>query len=277
MTNPTGYWDSVSGGGNYWHQSYIANHTYDWDAMPITCISTANSDISNLIYDCGVSIHMDYEFLTGSGADTGDVRAAMQTYFGYNHGTYKKSTSASTHINRLKNSILAGVPSIVSDDGHTMLSSGYRSGYSDYLWVNNGWGSSSAEAWVNLKNLPGGDHHVDESITYQYPPTYVYVDGSSGGSGTIASPYSNLSSAMSSLPGSPGSNDIRGHLWLKGGLYQSNKDIPITIKKYVEIRSYAGTANIGNRLYINSCTNGDTLYSIASLRINSGGRLIIKK
>jgi hypothetical protein len=64
---------------------------YSWPNMPLS-VTSANTQVAKLMYDCGVSVDMDYS-PSGSGAlVTGGNPSAeysYYTYFGYEHSTIK--------------------------------------------------------------------------------------------------------------------------------------------------------------------------------------------
>ena len=68
----------------------IENHTYDWSNMPLTNASAESSgwtydqksQVAQIMYDCGVSVEMDYTSVASS-ASSDYIAYALKTYFSY--------------------------------------------------------------------------------------------------------------------------------------------------------------------------------------------------
>ena len=68
----------------------IENHTYDWSNLPLTNASAETSgwtdaqksQVAQIMYDCGVSVEMDYTSI-GSSASSDYIPYAFRTYFSY--------------------------------------------------------------------------------------------------------------------------------------------------------------------------------------------------
>lgn len=56
----------------YSHSVNFGAQSYNWNAMPDTCLTGPNSAVARIMYHCGVSVDMNYE-VGGSGAYTTDV------------------------------------------------------------------------------------------------------------------------------------------------------------------------------------------------------------
>ena len=147
----------------------------NWSNMPLS-ISAANNDIATLMYECGVSVQMDYD-PSGSGAwvITGDDTVCAQTsyikYFGYNpatiQGLYRQNYSDAAWTSLIENELLNGRPvQYVGDDttygGHTWVCDGFDA--LNNLHMNWGW-SGSDDGYFALNALnpgtPGSQYHFN--------------------------------------------------------------------------------------------------------------------
>jgi len=144
-----------SGSYSYTHPVYgtlSANFgatTYSYNLMP-NAISGSNSYIAQLLYQCGVSVSMNYG--PSGSAPMGtywdlDITNALKNYFKYSSSAawdWKNNYSNSTWISKLKNELDNGRPIIYYGwDGSTMAHNfncdGYRSA-DNYFHFNWGWG-----------------------------------------------------------------------------------------------------------------------------------------
>jgi hypothetical protein len=213
----------------YSHSANFGATTYNWSAMPMTSLTSANADVAQLMYHCGIAVEMDYE-VNASGA--WPSASAMNRYFLYK-GTIERTSS---HEQPIIDSVRAGAPVVISSSKHTVLVTGYRDTPSPYFYLNAGWNGSS-NGWANLDDMPGGDSTIDRSYPYSSPGDYVYVDAAWAGSesGTIANPYNALAEGNSAVPSG-------GHLMVKAGTYTGTGNVPIVFTKAMTIQSYQGTA-----------------------------------
>ena len=157
---------------NYGSQSAnFGNTTYNWNNMPIS-ISGPNADIATLMYQCGVSVGMDYgtDAQGGSGAQViggwgPSAEDAYKNYFSYNpttlNGIYEGGYSATDWLNLIKADLNAGRPTqYVGEDptagGHTWVCDGYDG--NDFLHMNWGWGGSS-NGYYNINSLTAGGYN----------------------------------------------------------------------------------------------------------------------
>lgn len=128
---------------------------YTWSEMPAT-LGKDNNQVSKLMYDCGVSVDMDYS-PTESGAQVmgGNVSAYTSyiNYFGYdqdsiNTASYSNYTDSSW-FHLLKNEFIIGRPVQFqgfdpNNGGHSWVCDGYSSHnmvHMNWGWggLNNGW------------------------------------------------------------------------------------------------------------------------------------------
>jgi peptidase C10-like protein/Spi protease inhibitor/type IX secretion system substrate protein/CARDB protein len=186
--------------------------TYSWTSMPLTGITNSNvTAIANLMYDCGVSVDMNYS-PSGSGAQVlsidapSDGACAQQSYtlhYGYNASTiagYQRNSgfTDAAWINLIETDINAGRPvqyagqDSSEGDGHTWVCDGYDA--SNNLHMNWGWGGSD-DGFFSINNLlttnGGFDPQQDNQVLVgiEPPPT---VDA---GISTITAPYGVLCAA----------------------------------------------------------------------------------
>lgn len=112
---------------------------YNWAAMPYSD-STASAGIAKVMYDCGVSVDMDYS-PGGSGAwvVTGDYPVCSQNsyvkYFGYNRytikGVYESNYTYANWISLIENELNNSRPvqyvgnDSINNAGHTWVCDGY--------------------------------------------------------------------------------------------------------------------------------------------------------
>ncbi len=148
-------------------------HTYNWAAMPLTPastskVSTADTDIARLMYDCGVSVEMDYD-PNGSGAfvlssESGGGACAQNsyvTYFGYYaksiHGVTYPMKTEQAWIDTMEKEFNAGriiqYEGQASDGGHTWVCDG-NDATTPYNNVHMNWGwSGYDDGWFQVTNL----------------------------------------------------------------------------------------------------------------------------
>lgn len=163
--------------------------TYVWASMPLTGITNSNvSQIATLMYDCGVSVDMDYS-PSGSGAqvlavDANSEGACAQnsyvTYFGYNSSTitgYERTANSNPNsgytdtqwLNLIETDINAGRPvqyagQDPSQGGHTWVCDGYDA--SNNLHMNWGWGGSD-DGFFSINNLATTNGGFNPSTYHQ--------------------------------------------------------------------------------------------------------------
>ena len=130
--------------------------TYNWANMPLN-VNSANSDVATLMYQCGVSVHMNYA-PSGSGAQVLQANAGINgacaqrsytTYFSYDPTTIagydKDNYDDPTWLGIVEADLNIGRPVQYvgydpSEGGHTWVCDGYDS--NDYLHMNWGWAGS---------------------------------------------------------------------------------------------------------------------------------------
>ena len=140
---------------------------YDWPAMP-NAINTYNNPIANLIYQCGVSVDMNFG-PTGSSANMSiDALNALKNHFRYEDSIYyvAKKNSITGQVNYtteewmalLKAELNAGRPMLYAGPGHVFICDGYDE--DDLFHFNWGWGGTYNDTFLSLDALtPGGGYN----------------------------------------------------------------------------------------------------------------------
>lgn len=169
---------------NYGVQSAdYGNTNYNYDAMcdEPTCIST---EISKLIYHCGVGVDMVYG-PNGSGMYNHSAARVLRTYFKYSPETeylYRDSTDLDwdsvivSHLNRRMPLYYAGwsVPNI---NGHGFICDGYKTVDSNYFFhFNFGWSGYMDNYYYTNSLFVGSSNFnlAQELIINAYPDTTQY-------------------------------------------------------------------------------------------------------
>ena len=170
---------------NYGVQSAdYGNATYNYNAMcdEPSCI---NTEISKLIYHCGVGVDMVYG-PDGSGMYNHSAARVLRTYFKYSPETeylYRDSTDLNwdsvivSHLNRRMPLYYAGwsVPNI---NGHGFICDGYKIVDSSYFFhFNFGW-SGHMDNYYYTNSLIVGSYNFNlaqELIINAYPDTTQYT------------------------------------------------------------------------------------------------------
>jgi len=170
---------------NYGVQSAdYGNTTYNYNAMcdEPTCI---NTEISKLIYHCGVGVDMHYS-PNGSGMTNHSAARVLRTFFKYSPETeylFRDSTNLNwdsvivSHLNRRIPMYYAGwsVPNI---NGHGFICDGYKTIDSSYYFsFNFGW-SGYRDGYYYTNSLFVGSYNFNlaqELIVNGYPDTAQYT------------------------------------------------------------------------------------------------------
>ena len=129
---------------------YDTTH-YNWSNMP-AFLNKYNSDVANLIYQCGVSVFMDYDAdADGSGAQTASTVNSFQMFFGYN--------SAVTQLTKdgVKNSVWDTLMMKQLDNGYPVLYSGSTYKGSGHAWVMDGYEMTNDTAYFHMNWGWSGD------------------------------------------------------------------------------------------------------------------------
>ncbi len=215
------------------HAVDFSLQNYNWADMPLNNLTTAHQGVADLMYHCGVAVSMNYE-VGASGAWL--TTTAMHTYFRYK-GTIDLR---SDHEAPMMDSILAGLPVILSTGSHTLVADGYRDDPSPYFHINAGWGGGS-NGWYNLDQVPGTKKIVERSYPYSSPENYQFVDGAWSGTetGTLQNPFDTVSEGYNATP-------VNGQLWIRSNFYSGTGNDPVVFSKAMTIYAYRGTVIIGD-------------------------------
>ena len=169
---------------NYGEQSAdYGNTTYDYSAM-CDVPNAINTEISKLIYHCGVGVDMHYG-VNGSGMYNHSAAYVLRTYFKYSPETQYVFRDSSTldwdsliisHLEREIPLYYAGwsVPDI---NGHGFICDGYKIVDSAYYYhFNFGWGGSHDGYFITTHLNTAGTHFnlAQELIINAYPDTNLY-------------------------------------------------------------------------------------------------------
>jgi len=132
--------------------SSFADHTYNYANMP-NKVTGANLDVAQLMFDCGVSVNMEYG-VDGSGAyvissaSPHSTENALKKYFDYPSsisGKRRWGRTDASWLSLIKSDLNSGLPIIYAGNGngsgHCFVADGYDN--NDYVHFNWGWGGSS--------------------------------------------------------------------------------------------------------------------------------------
>ena len=156
--------------------------TYDWNAMPlnnfnITSSPSTYSAVAQLMYQCGVSVNMNYapsgsgaQVLNGGSYSYISAQSAYVNNFSYNKssqvGIYKSDFTDAAWIDTVESDLNIGrcvqyVGTDPSEGGHTWVCDGYDA--NNYLHMNWGWAGSS-DGYFQVDNLqtPGFNPTSDD-------------------------------------------------------------------------------------------------------------------
>lgn len=148
----------IAGYKTYSTETYIpsdpvGDHTYNWNNMPLTDAKKAESgwtqaqkrQVAQLMYDCGVSVGMDYMY-EGSSASSDYIAYALQTYFSYSDKSMQVLRASYTEdewLSIIRNEIDAGRLVLYCGNGdaggHAFVCDGYKTDEKK-LRINWGWG-----------------------------------------------------------------------------------------------------------------------------------------
>ena len=134
----------------------IDSHVYDWSNMPLTDGSNSMSrwtdeqkrQVSQLIFDCGLSVNMDYTYSEGSAASSDNVPGAIKNHFSYSEkatGLYRSSYTLDRWFSIIKNEIdqdrIVYYSGVGDAGGHAFVCDGYDTD-GQKLHINWGWGGA---------------------------------------------------------------------------------------------------------------------------------------
>ncbi len=143
----------------------LGGDNYNWNVMPNSLAPGANDlgafYVSKLMYDCGVSVQMDYGLggnLSGSGAFPTDIPGALNGLFGFqNSYLIEPDNPADVSWGQvIKEQLDWGMPVLYGatgdgNGGHLWVCDGYYEDFNVFA-MNWGWGGT-ADGWFSLDNL----------------------------------------------------------------------------------------------------------------------------
>ena len=156
--------------------------TYNWSIMPNQLGSQANDAakaVALLMYHCGIAVDMDYS-PNGSGAQTGDVPAALIEHFRYGASANMKSRDNYTRSvweDMLIETFDRGIPVVYAgydtDGGHAFNCDGYNN--NRMFHFNWGWsGSYNNYYQIDALNTGNGSFNINQRAVFEIIPDYIY-------------------------------------------------------------------------------------------------------
>lgn len=166
VDNPNSNFSCLFPDPSYGNLSFY-NHTdpYLYENMP-DVPSGVSTEISKLMYNCAVSVDMDWSFC-GSWTNTYYVEDALRNYFGYNssidyvdRSLYNDNEWKALIVDQIRQERpvqYRGGQNTDGTNGHSWVCMGYRTTASDILFLFN-WGWGGANVYVS----------INDSFTYQF-------------------------------------------------------------------------------------------------------------
>jgi hypothetical protein len=224
-------YDDTWGSVQFSHSVNYGDHTYIWANMPLSNLAASNLDVANLMYHCGVAIHINYEEGSSGGSPE---KTLLEPPFRYKATEYifSEDYGGSEHVGPLTRSLFGGLIILVASDSHAMVVTGYRNQFGvEEFWINHGHGGPS-NGWQTLASAD-----IRNSWPYSAPTNYIYVDAGWSGDelGWIQKPYNTFQEGLSAIPDG-------GQMWLRAGTYTG---VPPTLSQPMVIKSHEGPATLG--------------------------------
>jgi len=193
--------------------------TYEWASMPVRLTSSSSSiqrnAVATLMYHCGVSVNMQYDYASngGSGAFTlggaPSAEHALKTYFGYKNtlsGKSKSNYSDANWINLLKTELDEGRPMLYAGygsagtSGHAFVCDGYDE--NNKFHFNWGWGGTNDGYFLLTSLNPGSGGAGGGGYNFTYNQrALIGIEPPQGIQGDTTKPL-RLSSALNISSGS---------------------------------------------------------------------------
>lgn len=169
------------------------NSIYEWDRMldsyKGSYTNAAANAVSQLMWDCGRSVDMEYSPM-GSGALSNDIQPAMINNFSYDPSvsySLRRFYSDEDWENLIYSEIAAGRPVLYGGEseevGHQFVADGYRAG--GYFHINWGW-SGSCDGYFLLdaldpEELGTGGGTSGSGFNYEQDAVYSIMKPTDGG------------------------------------------------------------------------------------------------
>lgn len=142
--------------------SAVFSDTFDWDDMlddydAYGSYPSEQSDaVSELLYELGVSVEMDYES-NGSSSSTRDLGDAMAEWFFYTPSDYvERSDDPAAYDQRLRECMFDLNPTVITFPGHAFMADGLSSDAgTNFFHLNYGWGGQN-DGWYQPTDLYNG-------------------------------------------------------------------------------------------------------------------------
>ena len=167
----------------------FSSSSYQWSLMPASVSAATPTNqlnaVAKLMYDCGVSVNMQYGFSESAAYMVGggfDISYALKTFFGYNDSLKsvdKDKYSDPDWLNIIKTELNTGRPILWAGfgadiSGHCFIADGYDA--NNYIHFNWGWGGQ-ANGYFSITALnpypyPGG-FNINEHLIIGVKPTYA--------------------------------------------------------------------------------------------------------
>jgi len=156
--------------------SNFSAHTYDWNNIlndytyPFQGTKTSTliqrQNIGQLLYDCGVSVDMDYTH-SASSSSLSDVPSALNNYFNYSSTAQFEPINYANKIllfDKINNNLQQSCPVIIGIPGHAVVADGIKQTNSDPILyhLNFGWQGSN-NGWYDITATFTSDKN-------EYPP-----------------------------------------------------------------------------------------------------------
>ncbi len=206
---------------------------YDWNNMldqysPGAFTVNEGNAVAELLYECGVSVEMDYD-PDGSGAETSDAKDALQSNFKYENEILQRwrySYSASSWFYLLRRDLQLGCPMIYRYPGHSLVCDGWKWGPAGekMFHYNLGWGSGY-NAWYAIDEIvydQSYNHYVLRRIAPKamFPRPEEFLRGA--GRGQVATGYINADGLCDVVGVTPDGLQV---LWGSGGKWFDRYDL----------------------------------------------------
>lgn len=261
------YSDEVSNGyqENYGNLcAYYDTSHYAWSAMPL---ASSSDEVAKLMYDCGVSVQMDYSPSESGSFVVGNPPSAQYsypTYFGYNSNTLQGlrelQYNTTTWENMIETELNAGrlVQYAGTDKtagGHTWVLDGYDA--NSEFHMNWGW-SAQDDGYYTLAALNPGSYDFieDEEMLIGIEPLPVIASFS-------ALPVSGCAGMMVTFKDqsfiSPLAGSITGWSWSFPGGTPSSSALQNPTVTYNTPGTYNVTLTVTNNLGNNSLTQSSLI------------------
>ncbi|MCR4856723.1 MAG: C10 family peptidase, partial [Bacteroidales bacterium] len=147
----------------------FAAATYNYDLMPTSLDNNSSAtevfEVAQLMYHCGVSVHMDYG-TGGSSASLASAAYAFNTYFGYSCTHRERSSvgSDAQWISDIKAELDNARPVLYRGHGngvgHAFICDGYT--VDNYFHFNWGWGCAYQNVYLTLDHIEPGNNQFND-------------------------------------------------------------------------------------------------------------------